>query len=71
MLTGKREDFIAIKTNHDGMFLVTITLKNGDVIYREPMYSNNKQIILEGFSLHEHNLMLSSIKHHSIKTSKS
>ncbi len=61
MLTSNQEDFIAIKTNYDGMFLVTIAQKNGDIIYKAPMYSNNKQILLEGFSLQEHSVTVSPL----------
>lgn len=61
MLTSKQNDFITIKTNYDGMFLVTIRLKSGEVIYKESMCSNNQQILLEGFSLQEHSVTVTSL----------
>jgi len=61
MLTRNLEDFILIKTNYDGMFLITISQYNGDIIYKEPMCSNNKKILLEGFSLKEYSLTVSPL----------
>jgi hypothetical protein len=62
MLTGLKDQFITISTNHDDWFTVTIRAKTGHVIFSEVMRSLNKQIVLKGFSLVEESITISPIK---------
>lgn len=61
MVTDQHTDFIALKTNDDGYFKVTISTKNGIVVFSETMLSSNSQIVLKGFSLKTHSITLSPI----------
>ena len=59
MITNLDNDFIVLKTNHDGDFKVTITSKKSEILYSEVMTSCNQQIRLEGFSLKKHTVTIS------------
>jgi len=62
MITNIDDNFITLKTDFDGSFKISISNKNGAVIFCEVMTSNNQQIHLEGFSLKEHTVTISPIK---------
>jgi len=62
MIAKLDEAFIKLKTNQEGNFKVTISLIDGSVIFSEVLSSNNKEIILKGFSLHTHTVVISPIK---------
>ncbi|MBV7269724.1 hypothetical protein [Winogradskyella luteola] len=59
--TGKHKDSIEITTDYDGDFRVTITTKEGEVVFSENLKSANKTIILKGFSLNDYSLNISPI----------
>lgn len=59
MFTEIEDDFISVKTNYEGDFVITISLKNGNVIFSETMQSYSKEIRLEGFSLNKHTVTIS------------
>ena len=62
MTTNLKEQFIALKTDKDGVYRVRIADQKGQVIFSETMMSLNKQIILKGFSLEQHTITISPIK---------
>jgi len=61
MVIDQNTDFIALKTNDDGYFKVTISTKKGVVVFSETMLSSNSQIVLKGFSLKIHIITLSPV----------
>lgn len=62
MVTDLDEQFIVLKTNFDGWFIVTIVNLTGTIIYSKAMRSHNKQIVLKGFSLEKESITISPLK---------
>ncbi len=62
MTADLKEQFIALKTDKDGVYTVRIANQKGQIIFSETMMSLNKQIVLKGFSLDQHTITISPIK---------
>lgn len=64
MSTTIVEEYLVVKTNFDGHFNVTIQQENDRVIFSETMISKDKEIVLKGFSLNTHKVIIAPIKAH-------
>ncbi|WP_299364961.1 hypothetical protein [Winogradskyella sp.] len=54
--------YIELQTDYDGDFRVTILSKKGEVLFNQNIRSNNKRIVLKGFTLKQHTVTLSPIQ---------
>lgn len=62
MIPTINSNYIKLKTDHEGYFKVTITSKSGHILFSENISSDNKEILLKGFSLHLHTVTISPLK---------
>lgn len=64
MLATIGEEYLVVRTNYDGHFEITIQQENDTVIFSETIVSKNKEIVLKGFSLNTHKVIIAPIKSH-------
>ena len=62
MSTTIGEEYIVLRTNYDGHFEVTIQQENDTVIFSETIVSKDKEIVIRGFSLNTHKVIIAPIK---------
>ncbi|MBU2926985.1 hypothetical protein [Winogradskyella psychrotolerans] len=63
MKSDRQTNYIELKTDFDVDFKVTILSQKGMILFSQNMSSNNRKIVLKGFTLKEHTVMLAPIHH--------